>query len=91
MTEMSTQAYEIKEKLAELEAALLASTPDMPLLLQRIHKQLKADPDLVTILSDEEAGILVRGLKKHTSTVITAAAVKAKPKKSLKQMTLADL
>lgn len=81
----STQAYEIKEKLAELEAALLEGTPNMPSLLRIIHSTLKKDSDLVTLLSEEECSILVQGLKKQTSTEIATSALK-KPKKAMGKM-----
>ena len=85
------QAYEVREKLASLEAALLAGTPNMPTLLRDIHRNLKKDPDLVTVLSPEECSILVRGLKKQTMTEIATSAVKSKPKKTLKSMSVSDL
>lgn len=87
----STQAYQIREKLASLEHALTSQLPGIATLLRDIHSNLKKDPDLVTILSEEECNILVRGLEKQTSTVIATAALKSKPKKSLKKMTTADL
>ena len=85
------QAFEVREKLAQLEAALLESTPNMPTLLRDIHRNLKADPDLVTILTEEECSVLVNGLKKHTATEIAATVVKKKPKKALKNITVSDL
>lgn len=90
MTE-PTQAFEIKEKLAQLEAALLESLPTMPTLLRDIHRSLKADPDTVTLLSEEECSILVQGLKKQTRTEIATKVAKAKPKKALSKMTVDDL
>jgi len=87
----SNQAYEIREKLAQLEESLLSGTPNMPTLLRDIHKGLKADPDLVTILSEEECSILVRGLKRQTATEIATTATKKKSGKSLKKMTVDDL
>ena len=84
------QAFEVQEKLAQLEASLLASTPNMAVLLRDIHRSLKADPDVVTILSEEECSILVRGLKKQTNTEIAVAAVKKKPKKAMSKMTTSD-
>ena len=84
-------AFEVTEKLAQLEEALIKGTPNMPVLLRDIHKSLKADPDVVTILSPEWCSILVRGLKKQTGIEISTAAVKKKPKKALKNMTLDDL
>lgn len=84
------QAYEVREKLAQLEEALLKGTPNMPVLLRDIHSHLKKDPDVVTILSDEECSILVRGLKKQTNTEIAIAATKKKPKKAMSKMTVND-
>jgi hypothetical protein len=88
---MSNQAYEVQEKLAQLEQALLEQTPNMPTLLRSIHSHLKKDPDVVTLLSEQECAILVQGLKKQTLTEIATTAVKKKPKKALSRMTVADL
>ena len=81
----SNQAFEVREKLAELEEALLSATPTMPKLLRSIHSNIKKDPDLCTLLAEDEISILIRGLKKVTSTEIATSAVKA-PKKSMKKM-----
>ena len=83
--------YEIQEKLARLEEQLLAATPEMPTLLRDIHTSLKKDPDVVTLLSDEECSILVRGLLKQTQTTITTSVLKAPRKKAMSKMTTADL
>lgn len=80
-----SQAFEVQEKLAQLEEQLLSATPNMPMLLRDIHRQLKADPAIVTLLSEEECAILVKGLKKQTATEIVTKA-KAKPKKAMAKM-----
>lgn len=87
----NTQAYQIQEKLARLEDALNTSTPGIATLLRDIHSNLKKDPDIVTLLSDEDCAILVRGLKKQTSTEIAVSALKSPRKKALSKMTVADL
>ncbi len=84
-TPASNQAFEVKEKLAALEEALLSSNPEMPSLLRAIHKNLKQDPDIVTLLTEEECSILVRGLKKQTATDIATKSIKA-PKKAMNKM-----
>lgn len=91
MNSNSDQAFEVREKLAQLEADLTSATPNIAVLLRDIHRNLKSDPDLVTILSEEECSILVRGLKHQTNTSIATTAIKRKPKKALSKMTLADL
>ena len=85
----STQSYQIKEKLAELESLLTAQNPGIATVLRDIHKNLKDDPDLVTVLTEEECSILVRGLKKQTQTEIITKKLKA-PKKDLKTVDLLD-
>lgn len=90
-TNASTQAYQVKEKLAALEQALLSGTPNMPTLLRDIHSNLKSDPDLVTILSPEDCSVIVAGLKKQTNTVIATKAIKKSPKKALSKLTVDDL
>lgn len=85
------QAYQIREKLATLDKLLEDSAPGITSLLRDIHSQLKKDPDVVTILSEEECAIIVKGLKKQTATEIATSAAKSKPKKSLKNMSVADL
>lgn len=72
------QEYVIKEKLAQLEDALLSKLPTMPTLLRDIHSQLKKDAELVTILSEEECKILVKGLEAQTKTELAATLLKKK-------------
>lgn len=87
----STQLYQIQEKLAALETKLNEAAPGLPTLLRDIHQSLKKDPDVVTILSEEECAIIVRGLKQQTKVEIATTAVKKGTKKSLKNMTVNDL
>ena len=87
----STQTSEIHTKLASLQEALLSASPNMPTILRDIHRNLKSDPALVTVLTESEVAIIVRGLKKQTSTEIATQKIKKKPKKALSKMTLDDL
>lgn len=84
-------AYQIQEKLAALEEALNSNIPNIASLLRDIHTQLKKDTDLVTLLTEEECSILVRGLKKQTATEIATAALKGSRKKPLSKTTINDL
>ena len=85
------QAFQVREKLAGLEEGLNTQAPGIATLLQDIHRTLKRDPDVVTLLSEDECAILTRGLKKQTSTEIATAALKGPKKKALKSMSLTDL
>lgn len=85
-----TPAEQIREQIAQLQQQLLTAHPMMPTLLQTIHKQLADNPEVVTILSEEEVGAIVNGLKQHTKTVIATSIAKTKTK-SAKSIGLADL
>lgn len=80
---------QIKMKIAELQESILNCHPRMPLLLKEIHSVLKADPDNVTLLSEEDIGVIVSGLKKQTQTEIVAKTLAKKT--TLKNTQLADL
>lgn len=86
MSQSPDQAFEVREKLAQLEESLLSNTPGMKTLLRDIHRTLKADPDVVTLLTEDECSTLVRGLKKQTATEIATSAVKKGGRKAQSKM-----
>lgn len=88
--ELPEEREEIKAKLQELELTLISLHPSMPSLLQKIHKQLKNDPAIVTIMSEDDIAILFRALEFQTATVLMEVVAKPKQKK-LKDLTEADL
>ena len=75
---MTTVAFELQEKLASLESLIKEKHPRMPTLLQEIHAALKAQPENVTLLPEEEIAILVKGLQHQTGTFLAETAVKKK-------------
>ena len=86
---MTTTAESIKMQIAELQDLILQAHPRMPVLLQDIHKILKADPDNVTLLTEDEIGVITTGLMKHTQVEISTSALKTAKKR--KDITLEDL
>ena len=76
-------------QLAELEAMLESSIPEAKSKLQDVHLALKNSPDVVTILSDEHIGMIVRGLVSISGEALMAVA--AKPKKASSKVSAADL
>lgn len=88
---MTSLTFDLHEKVAALQAALLEQHPRMPTLLQEIHKQLRTDPDNVTALSEEEIATIVGALKVQTKVEIAATMVKSKTGKSLKSLSVMDL
>ncbi len=89
MTDTSMSHLQLQEKIQSLQDAILSTHPSMPILLRDIHKILKEDPAIVTVLQEEEIATLVSGLKIQTKTSITEAALKKKT--PLKNIGLADL
>ena len=65
----------------------------MPVLLQEIHRTLKNDPSLVTLMAEEEIAIVVQGLKAQTLTTIVTAGTKvsAKTTRALSKVSEDDL
>ncbi len=71
-------AYELVEKVTALQNALLTAHPTMPVLLRAIHTQLRSDPEIVTLLSEDEIGTIVNGLKRQTQVELVTSTVKPK-------------
>lgn len=78
----SRLGFELQEKVAQLQAALLERHPKMPVLLREIHTTLRAQPENVTLMSEEEIAILVDGLKIQTGVEFAQSMVKGPGSKS---------
>jgi hypothetical protein len=85
------QAEQLEAQITELQSAILSAHPSLPILLQTIHRNLKADPELVTLLSDEQIGVIVNGLSRQTQTQIATSISTGKKGKSIKSLGLDDL
>lgn len=81
----------ISLKIAELQAAILASHPTMPTLLRDIHKNLLLDPEIVTILKPEQVAVIINGLSKQTNTIIMAEIVSGKKGKAASKISADDV
>lgn len=80
------KTHPIAMEMAELEQALDAQVPGFVSILSQIHKKLRADPDVVTLLDDEEIAVIVAGLEKHTNvTIVAPSAIKAAKSKARKE------
>lgn len=79
--------HEVFAKIKDLKEALLLLHPNMPVLLQSIHKQLQNDPAVVTVLKEEDIAVLIEALKVQTNTELVTAT---KPKKKEK-VTIDDI
>lgn len=79
MEQADQTAYILKEKVAELGAALLERHPKMPTLLREIHTTLSKYPEQVTLLAEEDIAVIVNGLKVQTGVEFASAASVSKP------------
>lgn len=70
----------VRQKIKEFQQVLLEKHPRMPLLLQEIHQTLKAQPENVTLLAEEDIQILVSGLQVQTNTFLAESVTKSKGK-----------
>lgn len=88
-----TPHEQIKEKILNLETALKENNPRMAILLREIHTNLKNDPAIVTLMSEDEIAVIVSGLKSQTMTDIVTSQVKpsAAAKKALSKVSTDDL
>lgn len=81
----------ISLKIAELQTAVLQTLPNMPTLLRDIHQNLRADPEIVTLLTPPQVAIIVSGLSKQTQTTITTQVLSGSKGKSLKKISVDDI
>lgn len=70
----------IREKIGSLQSALLERHPRMPTLLQEIHTALRAQPENVTLLPEEDIAVIISGLQQQTNTFLAEAVTKSKGK-----------
>lgn len=84
---MSKLSPDLQEKILQLEKSVKERLPNMATMLSDIWKALKADPDQVTLLEEEDIQKIVAGLEKQTDTYIISESMRAKsPSKKLKDM-----
>lgn len=70
--------FQLKEKLASLEAAILEKHPRMPTLLHEIHTALRAQPENAILLTEEEEAVILSGLQIQTGVSLAIASTKTK-------------
>ena len=66
---------ELFDKVSTLQEALLSRHPMMPGLLRDIHTTLRAQPENVTLLNEDQISVIVNGLKEQTGVVFAKAAM----------------
>ncbi len=82
---------EFLSKMNSLREAIHTQHPTMPVLLMQIHKQLRADPELVTTLDEDAIGVIVKGLQIQTKTELMQVIIKESKTKAKKIPLSADM
>lgn len=81
----------LKQRLGNLEAALLAGDPEMKNHLREIHKSCIAHEELVHLLSDEDIATMMGAQQILTNTVLAQAVAKKTATKKTAGLTMGDL
>lgn len=97
-TELTIQptpsSHPLAMQFAELEAALLTADPTFKTTLRDVHRHLGKDPELVTLMTEEEVEMIVKGLVVFANAEVVepakAKAVKTAAK-ALKNISADDL
>lgn len=84
MFDKEATSVQFTNKISELKDLILAKHPNMGLLLNEIHDALKKQPECVTLLSEEEIGVIADGLKVQTGIEFSVTLAKPTGIKSLK-------
>jgi hypothetical protein len=74
----NSESFQTLEAIERLQQALLTESPTMPTILQEIHRTLKSQPHVTTLLDDDKIAIIVQGLDKQTGSHIAANVVNKK-------------
>lgn len=84
---------QISQRISELQTKMQTKAPGFESLLQVIHRNLANDPEVVTLLSEEQIGAIFAGLSSMKGIVIAEATGKSKTStgKKLKDISLGDL
>lgn len=77
MMTQPTVPFELQEKIASLQDAILGRHPTLPTLLREIHTALRKQPENVTILPEESIATIVRGLEIQTNTFLASTVAKS--------------
>lgn len=81
MTQLNMNLMEVQSNIQELQTALLDAHPEMPVLLRKIHSKLRDDPEIVTLLTEEEIAAVISGLQVQTNISLTQTKASGGAKK----------
>ena len=74
IAERTVSDHPLSMQFAEMEQALLTADPTFKTILRDVHRHLGNDPELVTMMTEEEIQLVVRGLIVHAKAEIVEPA-----------------
>ncbi len=87
----SSPHEECKNKILSLQQVMIEETPKLPIVLGEIKRILLKNPEVATLLTEEEIGKLVAGLSVRANEKLAEAVVKSTRTKSTKNATVDDI
>lgn len=81
--------YGFRKELAEIEMRLNDESPNFGTILRDLHRSMAEDPNVVTVLSPEEIGIITKGLA--TTANVTISVTKKTSTRRTQQITVDDI
>lgn len=86
------EVQQLQARFLQIEKNLVEMTPELPVALAEIHKQLQQHEELIHLLDDEDLMKLHMGFEKYKQIEVFTKAVKAtKSKKKLSDKELSDI
>jgi len=68
----------LKQKVGELNEAMLSNHPRMPVLLKEIWLAIRKQPEQVTVLSPEETHVVFQGIERQTGVFLATSVTASK-------------
>lgn len=81
--------YGFRKELAEIEMRLNDESPNFGVILRDLHRAIADDPNIVTVLTPEEIGIITKGLA--TTANVTISVAKKTSTRRTQQITVDDI
>ena len=86
-----TPHEQCKEKIEALQAIMILETPKLPTAIAEIRRLLAANPDVVTMLGEEDIGKLVAGMATRANMKMTEMSVRTVRNKKVSAANLSEL
>ena len=76
----NSPGFLLKQKVGELNEAMLSNHPRMPVLLKEIWLAVRKQPEQVTVLSPEETHTIFQGIERQTGIFLATSVTESKSK-----------